>query len=448
LAGNHNLTVKEIIKYLGSHFLKHELISGSVYIFAGSFFGNILAFILNLFLARNLSYSDYGIFMSLLSIITITAIPSGSINTIIVKFATSFFVKEQNNKLKTLYLLSFKFIFGLSMTLFFLFFIFAVPLKNYLRLDNVWYIIASGIVVSLFYLSALNTAFLQSLLKFKFMAFINVVGSVLRLIVGIILVIFGCRAFSGLGALFSMMLGMYLIAYFPLAKILKEKSLNEKIFLDKKQMFSYAVPAFITVLFLTSYISIDVILVKHFFDSRAAGFYSGLSLMGKVIYYFTYPIPLVMFPLLVKRHAKGAEFNNLFYLALILVILPSIIITALYFVFPNFAINLFLGGRDYLYVSKYLGIFGLFITVFSLVNVCVSFFLSLNKTNISIFVILAAFFQILLIYVFHSDFYQVIGVSLLVLVVLLTILLYLFFKNYGNFGKFRKIIAAVNAPEI
>ena len=428
--------------------LQHELISGTFYIFIGSITGNFLAFLLNLFLARSLSYADYAIFASLLSVITLAAIPAGSINTVIVKFATDFFVKQQSNMLKSLYLLFFKFVLGLSVFIIFLFFILATPFKNYLHIDNIWYVIVSGFVISSFYLNTLNTAFLQSLLKFKFMAFINIFGSLLKLIVGVILVILGYRVFGGLGALFSMTLGMYLAAYFPLAKIIKEKSSDKKISLNTKQMFSYAVPTFVTVLFLTSFTSTDVILVKHFFNPHIAGFYAGLSLIGKVIFYFTAPIPAVMFPLLVKRHATGKNFVNLFYLALILVILPSVALTSFYFVFPNFVINLFLGGREYLYVARYLGIFGLYLTVFSLVNVCVSFFLSLNKTNISILVVLAAISQIILIYIFHSDFYQVIGVSLLISSLLFIVLLFIFFKNYGNFGKLKEAIAILNTPGI
>ena len=117
--------MRKQIQYFGNYFLKHELVSGSLYIFSGSIFGNFLAFVLNLFLARNLSYADYAIFASLLSVITLAAIPSGSVNTIIVKFATDFFVKKQNDKLKTLYLLFFKFILGLSLFIIFFFFIFS-----------------------------------------------------------------------------------------------------------------------------------------------------------------------------------------------------------------------------------------------------------------------------------------------------------------------------------
>ena len=428
--------------------VKHELISGTFYIFIGSIFGNFLAFLLNLFLARNLSYADYAIFASLLSVITLAAIPAGSINTVIVKFATGFFVNNENDKLKTLYLLFFKFVLSLSLFIIVLFFIFSVPLMNYLHIDNVWYIIVTGFVISSFYLNTLNTAFLQSLLKFKFMAILSIFGSFLKLVIGVILVVLGYKAFGGLGALFFMVFGMYLVAYIPLRKIIKEKSSDKKISLNTKQMFYYAIPTFVTVLFLTSFTSSDVILAKHFFNPHTAGFYAGLSLIGKVIFYFTAPIPAVMFPLLVKRHSTGANFNNLFYLALLLVILPSVAITAFYFVFPNFVINLFLGGREYLYVAPFLGVFGLYLTLFSLVNVCVYFFLSLNKTNISIFVVLAALSQIILIYIFHSNFYQIIGASLLVSALLFITLLFIFFKNYGNFGKIKESIAFLNTPGI
>jgi len=432
--------------HLGTNLLKNELVSGSLYVFSGSIVGNVLAFLLNLFLARNLSYADYAAFASLLSIITLAAIPANSINTVISKFATKLFVKNQDDSLKTLYLLFLKFIFGLSFFVAILFLVMAFPFKGYLRIDNIWYVVFSGIVIATFYLNGLNAAFLQSMLKFKFIALINIGGSILKLSVGVGLVLLGYRVWGGLGALFAMMFGMYLAAYFPLSKVLRVKASAKKIQLDKKEILTYAIPAFATMLFLTSFITSDVILVKHFFSPKIAGFYAGLSLMGRVIYYFTFPIPVVMFPLLVKRHTKGLKFNNLFYLALGLVALPSIVITFFYFIFPDFSINLFLGGREYLYNIKYLGLFGIFLTLFSLVNVCVNLFLSLGKTKVSIPVITAAIAQIVLIYIFHSNFYQVIAVSLFALSILLLILLYLFFKNNVGFRETERSDIPLNSP--
>lgn len=426
---------------------RHELVSGTFYIFLGSMFSNVLAFLLNLFLARNLSYGDYAVFASLLSVITLASIPAGSINTIIVKFATDYFVKRENEKLKSLYLVFLKFILGLALGVFFLFLALANSLKQYLHLSDISYVIVAGLVISVFYLSVLNMAFLQSLLKFKTIALVNIAGGIVKLIMGVILIFLGYRVFGGLWAIFFMTFGMFVFGFFPLKRIILSKS-SEKLSLNFKNVLRYAIPTFITVLFLTSFTSTDVILVKHFFKAETAGYYAGLSLMGKVIFYFTFPIPMVMFPLLIKRHANKESFTNLFYISLLLVLIPSFAITAFYFLFPEFVINLFLGGRNYLSVASYLGIFGLYLTVFSMVNVCVNFFLSLNKTNISFLVVFAAILQIVLIYMFHSSFYQVIGVSLIVLIILLTVLLYLFFKNYGDFGKLKETIAILNTPSV
>lgn len=428
--------------------VRHELISGSFYIFIGSMVANFLAFILNLYLARSLSYADYATFASLLSVITLAAIPAGSINTIIVKFATNFFVNKQDAILKSLYVLSLKFVLGISLFIVLLSIVLAIPLKNYLHIDDIWYVIVSGFTITTFYLSMLNTAFLQSLLKFKFISFLTTSGGILKLIFGVVLVLLGYRAFAGIWSIFFMTLGMFLIAFIPLYKILKAKNTDKKVSLNIKEIFAYAVPAFTAVLFLTSFTSTDVILVKHFFNPSLAGYYAGMSLIGKVIFYFTFPIPMVMFPLLVKRHSNGKSFVNLFYLAIFLVTLPSIAITAFYFIRPDFVINIFLGGREYLYVAKYLGIFGLYLTIFSLVNVCVNFFLSLNKTKISLLVVPAAILQIILIYIYHSDFYEVIGVSLLVSSVLLISLLIIFFKTYGDLKQLKENIAFLNTPTV
>lgn len=410
--------------------IKHELVAGSFYIFLGTMVTNVLAFLLNLFLARSLTYADYAIFASLLSVITLASIPAGSLNTIIVKFATDYHTKNEIDKFRLLYSKFFRFIFGISFLMFLLFIIFSVPLSNFLRLDNIWYVILVGFVLLFFYLNVLNTAFLQSLMKFGFLSLLGPISGLVKLLVGVGLVYLGFRAFSGLWSLFFMTLVSFAVGFYPLRKIISLKIDNKNISLKSNEIFSYAVPAFITVLFLATFTSMDVILVKHFFSPLDAGFYAGLSLVGRVIFYFTAPIPMVMFPLLIKRHTTGKSYNNLFYLALILVLLPSLSLTAFYFVFPQFVIKLFLGGRDYLVVARYLGLFGLYLTIFSLVNVCVNFFLSLNKTKITPIVVGASILQIILIFAYHNNFYEVIGVSLLVCSALLIYLLYYYFKNF------------------
>lgn len=433
---------------LVSKLLKHDLIGGSLFMFIGSMVANVMAFLLNLFFARTLTYADYAIFASLLSVITLAAIPAGSLNTIIVKFATDYFANKEFGKLKSLYFLFFKLIFGISIFIVASFMVFSIPFAKFLRLDSIWYVIATGLSIASFYILALHNAFLQSLLKFGFISFMSGFGGVLKLIFGVGFLLLGFRAYSGIWGIFFMGLGMFLLAFFPLKEIIFAKRTDVKISLGVKSILLYAIPTFVTVLFMTSFTSVDVILAKHFFTPSDAGFYAGLSLVGKVIFYFTIPIPIVMFPLIVKRHATGKGIINIFLLALILVTVPSVLITAVYLFFPKFVITLFLGGRDYLSIAPYLGYFGIFLTIFSIVNLFVNFYLSLGRIKIVFPVTIAALMQIVLIYLFHKTFSEIITVSLIVTVSLLLMFLGLFIKHYGSSVKIKETINLLNTPTV
>jgi O-antigen/teichoic acid export membrane protein len=418
-------------KNFTARLVRHELISGTFFVFVGSIFSNFLAFLLNLFLARRLSYVDYGIFASLLSILTLASIPAGSISTVLVRFVSDYHSKDQLGKLRNFYKKSFKFISLFSFLILLLFVVFSPLIKDFLHLDNVFYVLVAGFCVAAGYIQVLNTGFLQGLMKFKFISFVSIFSGIIKLTAGITLVFLGFRAFSGLWAIALMGLGGFIIGFIPLKFIFaKNKNKEGEVHIPTKEVLQYALPVFVSVLFMTSFTSIDVILVKHFFNPQQAGFYAGLSLIGKVIFYFTIPIPSVMFPLLIRRKNLGENFNNLFYLALLLVLIPSLLITGFYFAFPKFVVNLFLGGRSYLQIVGLAGFFGINLTIFSMINVCVNFFLSLNKTKIAPLIVVAALAQIVLIYIFHSNFYQVIAVSILVSSALLIALIIYYLKLF------------------
>jgi len=437
----HNVNRK--IFGLGKNLIKHELISGSLFIFVGFFISSILSFILNLFLVRSFTASDYGSYASLLSLFVLLGVPAQSLTTVIVRFATDYFAKNKLDESKTLYLRLLLFTTILSFFLFLGFVIFSVPISDFLHLDSSWYIILTGFIISVGYLGIANTAFLQSLLKFPLISFLAVIGGVLRTTIGVLLVFLGFKVFGALWAILAAFLFPFLYTFIPLRFLITRKK-SKDIKFPTREIIGYAFPTSIAILSLNSFVTTDVILVKHFFNAHDAGLYGGLSLVGKAIFYFTGPVSSVMFPLLIKRHSLGQNFNSLFYLALIIVIIPSTAIVIFYFLFPSYSINFFLGGREYLKMSPYLGIYGFLIIIFSLLNVCVNFFLSLKKTGIFISVGLGAILQIILITLFHKTFFHVIGASLVSSVlVLITILIY-YFKEYGSFRKIKETAAFIN----
>lgn len=410
--------------------ISHELVAGSLFIFIGSMANNIFSFLFNLFLVRKFATSDYGTYISLISLVTLITFFAQSFSAIFVKFAASFFAEEKIDHAAAFYKRIIFLMFFISGVIFIFLLVFSSLIGNFLHFENTNYVLISGIIIIFTYLSIANEAFLRSSLKFKYLSFLSFLGSLIKLISGGVLVILGYKIF---GALIGVLLNstvLFLLGGFPFLYLLKKR--KSVINFSMKPIFKYAIPASLTILASTSFISTDIIMVKHFFSPHTAGLYGGLSLIGKVIFYFTYPIPIVMFPLIIKRHTRGIAFHSLFYLSLLMVLVSGFLITLFYFIFPDLTVNVFLGKKDYTSIAPYLGVFGVYLTVYSLINVCISFFLSIGKTSIYKFVLPFAFLQASLILIFHNNFQEIIVVSMLSCgLLLVALLLYYYREFYG-----------------
>ena len=205
-----------------------------------------------------------------------------------------------------------------------------------------------------------------------------------------------------------------------------------------KNLLSYGLPSSLATLGMASLISTDILLVKHFFDPLSAGIYAGLSLVGKVIFFFTAPIGSVMFPLIVKKYARNESYNNIFKLAIALVFVPSILISIFYFLYPDISISFFIKNEIYLSASGILGLFGIFIATYSLISLFVYYFLSIKKTKVYIPVILGAISQILLIIFYHDRLFTIVVISLVISLILLAMLVIYYLKIYREYKKINK----------
>jgi len=400
--------------------IKNPLISGSLIIFFGSTFGNFLNFIFNIFISRNLSVQDYGTIASLMVIVNLFGISASAITPTIVSFTSEGFLKNDLNHVKGVYLSVLKPLLFFS-ALILLGFIFLNSLiSEFLNVsDGKSLIILTGLIIFLGYVSVLNTSLLQSRLSFKTISFLNLAASILKLVMGVSLILGGLKV---LGAMVAILFS-YIIPYFLGLTFLKFlfKRKEEKVEIDIPQLLKFALPSGLCLLGLTAIISTDLILVKHLFAEELAGIYAGLALVGKVIFFFTAPIGIVMFPLMTRRHTNRETGGKMIPLALMLVSLSSFVITAFYFLFPDFVISLFLKNTAYLTASPLLGYYGLFISLYSLCSIMMYYFISIKKTWIYIPIITAAVFQGIGIYLFHDSFSTIIYISIFITAVLLVI---------------------------
>ena len=417
------------MKFLKTIF-KHELISGASLIFVGAFFANILNFLFNLFMTRNLSAENYGILATLNSLMTLAVLPAGAIVPIVLQFGALYFAKNQLEMARGLYFKITKPFFLFGTLIFILFFIFRGALAQFFRIEDESLIMLAACTIYLGFIGVANPALLQAKLAFSFIAFTNLLSALLKLVIGVGMVLAG---FSLGGVMWGLLISSsvpYILSFLPLKFLLDKGIAAPKISLNT--LLSYGAPASLATFGLTSFVTTDIILVKHFFDPQAAGIYATLSLVGRVIFFFSAPIGMVMFPLVAQKYARQENFHNTFKLALFLVLLPSVPLTIFYFLFPEFTIQFFSKREEHLVGAPFLGIFGVFVTIYALLSIFTNFYLSIKKTKIFIPITLGALLQAIGIWFYHESFLEVILISLVSVSLLLIVLLLYYWKLYGS----------------
>ncbi|MCG2685912.1 oligosaccharide flippase family protein, partial [Candidatus Parcubacteria bacterium] len=372
------------------------LARGSFVVLVGATVSNFANYIFNLSMGRMLGPADYGTLAALAAVLSVVSVPSAALATTVVKFTTEFKGKKSWGKITTLLSSLSKVLVGLGVLVFLSFTLFQAPVAGFLRISPASLIVLLGAMFLINFPQTVNNGILQGLQKFKFLASNSILASAIKLGVGVGLVAKGYSVAGAMTAIFLSLMLPYWRTFFPL-KFLKDKEHGE---VNWVSMYRYAAPTFLTLLGMTLLISNDVVLVKKFFPAEEAGLYAALSLVGRVILYATSSVVGVMFTLVAERQAVNARYQHLLRLSLLLVGSFGSMATIFYFAFPNFVMRFFFGPK-YLGSAQFLGFFAIFVTLYSLCNVLVNFFLSVRRTDVAWLTLLAAGAQLLLITLFH-----------------------------------------------
>lgn len=408
--------MKNMLKQL----IVHPLIRGSFVLVIGTNAANIFNYLFNLFMSRNLSVSDYGVLASIIALIGLPGYVMTAVVPTVIKFAGEYIGRKRLDLARGLFVKLYKGVLLIIILLFTGYLIFINQIAGFFKIENISLLIISIFIVVFSMLGLINNAFIQAKLAFKFLVSLSLISSLLKLILGVVFVLMGYSVGGAvLALLFAAILG-YFYSFKPLGFVFAQKTANVKI--NSSELIKYGIPSGLALFGLALFINMDIILVKHLFSEVDAGLYAGLSLIAKVILYVSSPVGSVMFPLIVQKHAKGENTTHTFFMALLLVCGSSIILTLFYFIFPEFMIKFFL-KEEYLRVSGLLGIFGVFVSLYTLSFILVNFYLSIKKTNVYIPVLIGAGAQSILIYIMHDSFAQIIWISLIIIFVLNIVLL-------------------------
>ncbi len=387
--------------------INNSLARNSAIVFAGSMAANVLAYVYHLLMGRLLGPAGYGEFSSLVSIFYIFSVPLVVASTVLVKFISGFKARHAIGQAKSLFWSVTKLVFVISLIGLPVMLGAAPWITSFLHLSSgvLFMLVYLTFVMSL--LSIAPASMLQGYQRFVWVSVFAVFMVAVKILFSVPMAAWGVYGVLSAAAIAAAV--TYLLYYIPLGFILKAKS--EKSTVSKRDAFRFAVPTLLIQLGMTSLYTTDIILVRHFFPAAEAGLYAALAILGKIIFYASSSVSLVLFPVLSERTETGAATKKLTASAVGGVTAVSAGVTALYFLFPDFIVGS-LFGNAYAGAGSFLGLFGVFLALFSVGSIIVTACLALGRTGVWFVPVTCAILQIAGIAVWHESIGTVINLNI------------------------------------
>src|SRR5437764_3697461 len=167
----------------------------------------------------------------------------------------------------------------------------------------------------------------------------------------------------------------------------------------------------------------DIVLVKHFFDSKDAGIYAAVSLVGRLVNMCAWSVVNTMFPVSAGARASDREARPVLFMSLFLVFVILSFLTLGLWIIPSFLWRALFGSHFELAnfggLARLLILYAITTGIYSLSSVIITYEMSRKIANTSWAQLAFSGSLVLGICVFHQTLRQVILVQLILMLVLL-----------------------------
>lgn len=393
-----------------------SLLKDNIVLFIGVFFLGVAGFIYHFIVGRFLGPAEYGNLGVLLSIIYIFLIAVNTIQMSIAKHTADCMVKKKEGKIKYMLGRCCRDLCIAALGFFIVSLLVNSWVAEYLHLRKSLLIVL-GAGIFFVFLVPIVRGILQGRGQFTALSVNNGIEGITKLILGPALIFLGFGTEGAVAAILIAMGIAFIVGLYPLKKLFSAQAEAFQV----RQVYKYGVVLSLMLTSLTLFYTIDIIIVKHFFDEVQAGYYAALAILGKVLFFGSSSIGQVMFPKVVGLHAEQKPHKHVFYKSALLILAFIFPVLLIYFIMPSLVVNI-LFGSQFLDIAPLLGLFGIYMAIFCFIYLFSYYFISLKSSWQ--FIALLFFFNLLegyLLYEFHETLTQVITVLISLSLIMLII---------------------------
>jgi O-antigen/teichoic acid export membrane protein len=400
--------------------------------FIGISLFNLFNLLYHFFMVRNLVPVDYGHLNTLMALFMLITVPANTVQTTITKYVSSFQAQSQYAQVRGFLR---HFLFMMAIVAFSFFLLIALGrsfISSFLQISSYGLIILTGIILFFAMVTPVPWGGLQGLQKFGPLAFNLFINGGLKLVLGILFVLWGWGVLGAMAAIaFAYCLTTF-ISLLLLWFILEEEGMR----VHKREnpragdssyiseAYRYFIPVGITLLCFMVLTQIDLILVKHFFTPIEAGYYSIAQMAGKIILFLPLPVVMVMFPKVSLMDAQRKKTSPILMQSLMIAGSFGILGIIICHFFPSHIIQI-LTGTVYPECIPLIKLFSINMTFFSLTFILLNYHLAVQRKRFIYPLFSLTLIQVGSIVLFHQTMAQVLLVVSIVGVCLLGVNLFL-----------------------
>lgn len=273
--------------------VRDHLFTHSLILFIGSQFGNICNMLFQVIMARMMGDADYGTLFATLSALMMLSMPLSALSASVTHFTALFIAREEREKIKAMMVALARDLLLPVVLLAMAVVLWRHELVSAFKLDSPGPVYVAAVTIVVMMMSTIASGVLSGMQAFEWVALIGNGWTLLRLVLGIALVLFGL---GSVGGLIANMAGLLVSAVFSFAVCVSLLGRGRLLPRRPARLYSYMGGYMATVAAFGVLSSADVLLVKYYFSPDEAGIFAKAAMWARMAFFLPGPVCSAMFP--------------------------------------------------------------------------------------------------------------------------------------------------------
>ncbi|HSA83530.1 MAG TPA: glycosyltransferase [Patescibacteria group bacterium] len=442
--------VSDLVLRISNLSKKEHVFSGSILVFA-MVFANFLNFVFNAYLGRVLTFEAFGLVSLINSFFYLTAIPFGALGTTM-SYRAGFLEERYGKESAYSFWSNLKYkLLNISLIVSILWLLSTPFLTGYFNIDNLFPVLLFTPVWLIGLLTAANRGFLNGKLMFTAIAALAILDPIVKLVTAFTLVQINLSEWVYVSIPLSVVLG-YLLTVTFMNRVKPQQTLETATPHTHTFPYKFFFVSALSGISAITFLSLDVIMAKHFLSAKDAGQYALVSLVGKMVFFISTLFAVFIIPFVSRNEGAKKDSSHILDWSLLMASTLASLGFIFVGVFGHITVPILLGEKA-LTIVPYLLPFTFAVGCFAIATVFMSYYLTKKVYSFSVVTFFLALMQLIAISLFHQNIAAIVQVMLyigyanLVLMVLLHIAIQHITVIENNIKDFFGIFAKVTVPQ-